>query len=277
MATTPKARALGTALRGARERHEWTTRDLAERIGRNHGEISRWETGDRTPKPEYVAQILTALGIIGDAFDEIMSLAHDTTAPLWVAATLPAQRQQLAAFIAMEDSAAMISHVSPLLIPGQLQTRNYADAIMSAGNLSSEEAVTRVAIRMGRRDILTRDNPIKYAAFIGEAAIGQIIGDRSVMVEQFRHLLKMASLPNVVVRIMPSDRGWHPGLDGSFILLLPANLDPIVHLELRRTSTFLHEADDVNAYKDALDMIDKVSLTPAASAQLITDRMESVS
>lgn len=250
-----------------------STRELAERIGRNHGEISRWETGDRTPKPENVAQVLTALGIVGEQYDDIMSLTYDTRAPLWVATTLPAQRQQLAALVAMEDGATMINHVSPLLIPGPLQTRDYAEAIMSAGILSSDEAGKRVAIRMGRQDMLTRDDPVKYAAFIGAAALGQIIGDRSVMRAQLAHLLKMAQRPNIAVRIMPSDRGWHPGLDGPFIFLLSANQVPVVHLELRRTSTFLHEEDDVNAYKDALDMINKVALTPTASAQLIMERM----
>jgi len=83
MTRTPKAHALGTALRDARERQKLSTRELADRIGRNHGEISRWETGDRTPKPENVAQVLTALGIVGEQYDDIMSLTYDTRAPLW--------------------------------------------------------------------------------------------------------------------------------------------------------------------------------------------------
>src|SRR2546430_17275964 len=105
MAKTPKARALGAALRAEREASKLTTRALAERIGRNQGEISRWENGERAAKPEQVAQILTALGLTGERYDEIMSLAYDTGAPLWVASSLPAQRQQLAAFVDAEQSA----------------------------------------------------------------------------------------------------------------------------------------------------------------------------
>jgi len=254
-----------------------TTRDLADRIGRNHGEISRWETGDRTPKPEHVAQFLTALGIIGKPYDEIMSLAHDTSAPLWVAASLPAQRQQLAALIEMEQSAAAITEVLLSLIPGLLQTKGYADAVMSIGNLSSDEIVTRVTIRMGRRDTITRTEPVRYTAFIGEAALHQIIGDRSVMVEQFRYLLEMARHPNIVVRVMPFASGWHPGLEAPFIFIWPKEAAPVVHLELRRSSTFLHEADVIRAYKEALAVIDKVALAPDASARLIADRMENLS
>lgn len=277
MATTPKARALGTALRGAREERKLTTRDLAHRIGRNQGEISRWETGDRAPKPEHVAQVLTAMGIIGEPYDEIMSLAYDTTAPTWVATTLPAQQQQLAAYVEMEQSAIALTQVSPMLVPGLLQTRDYTHAIMSEASLSSDEVVTRVTIRMGRRDALTRANPVQYTAFIGETAIHQNISDCPVMIEQLRHLLEMTKRPNVTIRLMPFDSRWHPGLEAPFILIRPADSMPVVHLELRRTSTFLHEEDVVNAYLRALDKINKVALTPEVSARLITDRMENLS
>jgi transcriptional regulator with XRE-family HTH domain len=254
-----------------------TTRGLADRIGRNQGEISRWETSDRTPKPEHVAQVLTALGITGKPYDEIMSLAHDTTAPMWVATSLPAQRQQLATFVELEQGAAAVTEVTTMLIPGLLQTRDYAHAIMSNDNLPPDEVVTRIAVRMGRREAITRPAPIRLSAFIGEAAIHQIIGNRAVMVEQFRHLLEMALRPNIAVRIMSFDRGWQPALAGAFVLFMSQNKIPVVHMEHWRSATFLHEDDDVSAYMRALNMINKVALTPEVSAKLITDKMENLS
>lgn len=278
MARTPKARALGTALRGAREQHQLTTRDLADRIGRNHGEISRWETGDRTPKPEHVAQVLTALGIVGKPYDEVMSLAYDTTAPTWVATTLPAQRQQLTALIEMERTAAAVVDVVPSLVPGLLQTRDYAHAIMSSDdNLSSDEVNRRVAIRMTRQDAITRTDPVRYSAFIGMAVLYQIIGNRSVMVEQFRRMLEMARRPNIRIRLMPLDNGWHPGMEAPFAFICPRDSMPVVNLELRRSTTFLHEEEVVDAYRHALDKIDRVALTREASAKLVADRMENLS
>ena len=278
MARTPKARALGTALRGAREQQKLSTRELADRIGRNHGEISRWETGDRTPKPEHVAQVLTALGIVGKPYDEIMSLAYDTTAPTWVATTLPAQRQQLTAFIEMERTAAAVVEVQPSLVPGLLQTRDYAHAIMSSDdNLSSDEVNRRVTIRMARQDAITRADPVRYSAFIGMSVLYQIIGDRSVMIEQFRHMLKMARRANIRIRLMPLDKGWHPGMEAPFMFICPQDSVPVVNLELRRSQTFLHEEDVVDAYRHALDKIDRVALTREASAKLIADRMENLS
>lgn len=277
MARTPKAQALGAALRRAREREKLTTRDLADRIGRNQGEISRWETGDRAPKPEHVAQLLATLGIVGRPYDEIMSLAYDLTAPMWVASSLPAREQQLAVHIEMEQEAVEIVHVSPLLVPGLLQTKDYAHAIMSGGSLSPDEVVTRVAVRMGRQDAINRANPVRFIAYIGQAVIHQIIGDREVMIAQLRHLLEVAARPNITMRIIPYNSGWQPSLEGYFSLIRPEGASPIVHVELRKTAIFLHDAEEIDAYEDAIDLVEQAALPPVESARLVAEavhRME---
>lgn len=122
MARTLKARALGSALRQAREEKGLLLRELASAIKRDIGVLSRWETGERTPKPELVAQILTRLDVDGDRYDEIMTLAYGTDESQWVATTLPEQRQQMAAYVDWEQNASRIVEVAPLLVPGLLQT-----------------------------------------------------------------------------------------------------------------------------------------------------------
>src|SRR3989337_2870589 len=99
MARTPKAQALGAALRQAREDKELLLRELAAMIKRDIGVLSRWETGDRTPKPEQVAQILTTLQVGVERYDQIMTLAYGTNESQWVATTLPEQKQQIAAYV----------------------------------------------------------------------------------------------------------------------------------------------------------------------------------
>ena len=161
-----------------------------------------------------------------------------------------------------------------VVIPGLLQTNDYIRAIMSGGGISAGEIVTRVAIRIGRRDVITRSQPALFSALIGEAAIHQIIGDRSILIGQLRHLLEMAQRPNVTVRVIPFDSGWQPALAGAFVFIQPGDSVPIVHVELHGSGLFLHEECDVDAYKGAADMVRDLSLTPAASAQLITEAAE---
>src|SRR3989337_651234 len=132
MARTPKAQALGAALRQAREDKELLLRELAAMIQRDIGVVSRWETGNRTPKPEQVAQILTKLEVDGERYDEIMTLAYGTNESQWVAITLPEQRQQMAALVDWEQRATRIVEVSPLLVPGLLQTSGYIRGMMTA-------------------------------------------------------------------------------------------------------------------------------------------------
>ncbi|HEV8556190.1 MAG TPA: helix-turn-helix transcriptional regulator [Actinophytocola sp.] len=283
MARTPKARALGAALRQAREEKQILLRQLGAAIDRDIGVLSRWETGERTPKPEHVAQILTRLDVEGDRFAEIMTLAYGTNEPLWLATTLPEQRRQMTAFLDWERNARRIVEFSPLLVPGVLQTSDYIRAMMTApgANIPASEVASRIATRIGRRQALTKHNPAKLLALIGQAALTQEIGGRQVMIEQLRHLLEMAAWLNVELRIVPDRRGWHPGLEGEFTLietpLTPTSLASIVCVGNRRTVLILHEDDDVADYRSASERILGVSLPPEKSAAFIAElihRME---
>jgi transcriptional regulator with XRE-family HTH domain len=273
MARTPKVRALGAALRAEREKRGLTLRDLAGLIQRNSGVLSRYENGERTPQPEHVSQVLTALAVTGKQYDAIMALAYDTEAPMWVAATLPAQRQQLAAFVDAEQNATHVTDVSPLLMPGLLQTNDYARAIMSGGGLSAEEVVTRLAIRIGRRDVITRPKPVQFTAFVGEAVLYQVIGGPATMLDQLRHLLAMARRPNVHIQIVPFGSGWHPGLEGHFIVIDPELPTAVVHIENRKSGLFLHEEKDVDLYLDAITMLRRAARNQSESMAIVAERL----
>ena len=277
MVRTPKGRALGRALREAREGKRLTTRDLGEMLSRDHGVVSRWETGERTPKPEQVAQILTVLGVNGDRYDEIIALSYTPDESSWVASTLPAQRQQLSAFVDIEEKATKLIEVSPLLIPGLLQTDDYVRAVMSGGGIPAGEVATRVAIRIGRRAVLNRAKLSSFVALIGESALYQQVGGSSVMRDQLRHLIGIADHPKVELRIVPFGAGWNPALEGPFIILESEQSKPVVQLESRRSSLLLHEAIDVVAYQRAVDKVRLVAMGQHESLRIISgvlNRME---
>lgn len=265
---TPKARALGSALREAREERGLGLRQLASDLGKDAGQLSRWENGERAPRPTDVAQILTHLGINGERYEEIIAICSGTHDPRWLAVTLPEQRQQLGALLEFERTATTITEVSPLLIPGLLQTSDYARAIMTAGGVPVTEAETRVAVRVGRRDVILRRDPARLVALVGEAALRQVIGTRKVMIEQLEYLGEMAKLSNVDLRVVPFSSGWHPALEGLF-LLIESEQTPVVQLESRRSGLFLHEPEDVRTYRDAADTVLRAALSPEESSEFI--------
>jgi transcriptional regulator with XRE-family HTH domain len=268
---TPKSRALGRALRQARQDRGLKLRDLAQRLGRDPGMLSRWETGERTPRPDQVAQILTLLGVNGDEYEEIIHLTQGTHASQWLAVSLPEQRQQFAALVDLEQSATAITQVAPLLIPGLLQTTLYIKAIMSGGTVPSGEIAARVAIRVGRREVLIRPKPVQFVGLVGEAALCQLIGSREIMADQLRHLLDMRQRSNVDLRIVPFNSGWHPALEGPFIMIESKQATPVVQLENRRSLLFLHEDDDVDTYRQAVTMVRRAALSHEDSTALITN------
>lgn len=268
---SPKARALGHALRKAREERGYGLREFAKVLERDPGALSRWETGDRIPSPDQVAQYLTRLEVIGDPYEEIMELTRATDEPRWLAISLPEQRQQFDALLDFEQRATMLTNLAPLLIPGLLQTSEYIRSIMSAGELPGHEMPRRLALRIGRRDVLTRrePKPVRLAAFVGEGALRQLIGTRAVMAEQLRYLQDAMKWPNVDLRVVPFDSGWHPALEGSCLVIDSDESQPVVHLNLRDSMLFLHEEDDVNRYRQAIEKVERVALNPQDSAKVI--------
>jgi transcriptional regulator with XRE-family HTH domain len=260
---------LAAALRDARESRGFTLRELGARTARNSGVLSRYETGDRTPRPEDVAQLLTAMEIRGDEYDEILSLAYDTDALGWVAWNVLDQRQHLAAMLDAEKNARHIDHVSPSLFPGLLQSDGYMTAIMSSGSLSAAEITTRVAIRKGRRDALRKNDPVEFVSFLGEAALHWMVGGRDVMAEQVRYVLGVCRAVHVQVLVVPFRSGWQPSLEGQFMVID----NEIVHLENRKSGIFLHHPDDVGFYVDAIDAVRRVAYDAAESKAMLADRL----
>ncbi|MGW4525005.1 helix-turn-helix domain-containing protein [Amycolatopsis sp. NPDC004378] len=267
---------LGEALKSAREAQGISLRKLAVLIGRKEsdsGLISRWETGERNPKPEDVAAIVEALDIGDDVAAELMALATNAgQSGRWHAVTVAERRQQMNALLAAERTATTVTHLAPLLIPGVLQTSAVIRAMMEEGDVPVGEIDERVAIRIGRRDLITRKSPAKLDVVLGEAAIRQAIGGREVWAEQLAYLAEMMELPNVEVRIVSFGAGWTPVLAGPFILFDSDQAPSIISLELHRGGLMLYADEDIAVHRqkaeaarskamsveDSLDLIAKV-------------------
>jgi transcriptional regulator with XRE-family HTH domain len=269
---TPKARALGAALRDARNEANMSLRALGQMVDMDHTVLSRYESGERSPRAEDVASILMAVGVSGERREEILELSRGADDSRWLGMGLPEQHRQLRALLDIERTATRITDVSPLLVPGLLQTGDYARSIMMQGDsVPSSEIETRVAVRVGRRDALQRRNPAHLTALIGEAALRQAIGGLQVMVEQLEYLAVVAQWPNVDLRIVALNQDWHPGLEGPFSFVEFVKGDPLVHLETRASGLFLHEMIDVEPYRRAIDTVREAALPATTSAKFIDD------
>jgi transcriptional regulator with XRE-family HTH domain len=241
-------------------------RELAKILGFNHAKISNWESGKKVPSTEDVASFLAAIGVTGDERDRLLDMARKAEEPNWLTAGIPGIDQELGALMEFEQTAQTIVVWSPLAITGLLQTGDYARAIMGA----SPTAGTRVAMRLGRRDIFTRHNPVEFRAIIRESALRERIINPEMMVEQLDYLVTEGKRTNVTVQVMPSNiTGWYPGLMGPFMLLEFAKAKPMVHLEHHRASAFIFDDNDVAAYVELAERLSKLAATPDESVELI--------
>ncbi|MQA09393.1 MAG: helix-turn-helix domain-containing protein [Pseudonocardiaceae bacterium] len=270
---SPRIRALAAALRQAREGAGVGVREVARRMGIQHSTVSYWETGRRSPRIEDVGGYLVALGVSGDERERILNLARDASEASWLTVGVPGMTNGLAGVLECERTAETITDWSPLVVPGLLQTWDYSRAIIGAYGASANDVEPRVLLRAGRREILTKSNPVRLHALIGEAALYLRVGGNGIHADQLRHLHKSATqADNITVQVVRTALDWHPGVAGPFVLYEFPGAPPIVHLEHHRSSAFLYDEDDLAEYRSAADSLRKeVAMSPNDSLELIAD------
>lgn len=268
-AGTPRARALSAALREARKASGLGVRELARLLELSHTQISHWETGHRVPNVEAVAMILAALRISPNERERILELARNVGEPNWLAVGISGISQQLSGVVESERAASAIVHWNTMAIPGLLQTADYARAMMQSSDLQRDEIDLRVLVRMGRSEVLTRREPVRFDALLCETALHEPVGESAVMTEQLRHLNEMGKRSNVTVQIVPTGIGWHPGWAGPFVYFEFPDAPPMVHFEHYSSGAFVPTPHDVQVYEGAVARLRDVALSPAESAELI--------
>lgn len=266
---SPKARVVGAELRKARQENGVGVRELARRLGTTHSKLSRYENGQSIASSEFVASTLTALGAPEAERERVLDLARGRQWTNWLAPNAPGLHQELTTLIEFERSANHIVEVSAMVMPGLLQTSDYARAVMA--DLPSADLETRVTLRVGRREVLNAKSAPRLESLIMEAALRTRIGGKPVMAEQLRHLCKMAEKPNITVRVVPEMDVWHPGHAGSYILFGFPSSAPIVHLEHYNSRVFLHEPEDTCTYQSATDRLRNLAMSEQESSALIVE------
>jgi hypothetical protein len=155
-------------------------------------------------------------------------------------------------FVGMEAEAAEVLTVQPLLVPGLLQTPEYARAVIegSPGQHSEAEITRLVEVRLARQELVTcACDPLRVWAVLGEAVLHQDIGGPGVMHGQFSQLLKLGGLPNVTIQVVPYSVGAWPGMAGPVtILKFPGDAD-VAYIETAAGQYFAEDEDVVAGHR----------------------------
>jgi hypothetical protein len=184
-----------------------------------------------------------------------------------------------AAYMSFESEAKSVTNYESLLIPGLLQTEDYARTIMVDGFGADTETVERrVQVRMERQGILSPQRagraPLEFWAVIDEAALRREVGGLSVMRAQLGRLVELGELPNVTVQVIPFDRGHYRGMDNSFSRLrFGSGVPDIVHVEGIAGDLFLESEAEVDRFGLVFDHLRATALSPRDSSALIAAMM----
>ncbi|HEX5740756.1 MAG TPA: helix-turn-helix transcriptional regulator [Pilimelia sp.] len=260
---TIRRRRLGLELRRYRETAGVTIDAAAAYLGCSASKISRIETGHNSATPRDVARLLECYGVPRHEATELVEIARQARQKGW---WHPYSAVLTGAYVGLEAAASAVRAYEQQVVPGLLQTPEYAHAMIRAArpDISADEVERRVRVRLGRQSLLTQDDPISFLVVLDEAVVSRPVGGDAVMRSQLDRLRAAAGLPHVTIQLLPFAVGGHAGMDGTFaILTFPESSDPdVVYAENATGGLFLEKSEELRKYHLIFAEICAAALTP---------------
>jgi transcriptional regulator with XRE-family HTH domain len=265
-------RRLRNELRRAREDARKTQREVADALYWSPSKIIRIEGGQVAVSVTDLKALLTFYGIKDEErIDELVTIARQSRKQPW-SHYRDVVTPGAATYYGYEAAASIVRQWEPLLVPGLLQTDEYAFAIAREAVRKDERDAQRlVEARVERQELLKREGSPELFFIVSEAAVRLVIGGSAVMAAQLRRILDLSKRADVTFRIIPFSLGAHVGLLGPFTLLeFPDPDDPdVLHLESREDQNFVDDDEKTSRYLEYFFDLERDALPEEASLELI--------
>ncbi|GAA1338787.1 helix-turn-helix transcriptional regulator [Actinocatenispora thailandica] len=278
---TAKRRVIAAALKEFRERLDLKPAEVAKRVNHDASWLARIERAEIRAHPDAVTRLLDVYKITGPQAEAVLDLAASAGSRGWWHVYTRAMPEWFGKFVGLEGAASVIRNFENGVMPGLLQTEDYARAVMRAVPLPGQPTdVDRfVKLRMERQELLTADNPPQLRFILDESVIRRPIGGRTVLRGQLERILDLtAEHLHIKVMVLPFEAGAHAGVDGPFILLdfpsapagLPDTADPrVVYLDNMVSALYLEESDQLTRYSATWESLCNDALSVDASQRLM--------
>jgi transcriptional regulator with XRE-family HTH domain len=269
---TLRRRELSTRLKELREKAKASVADAAEALGCSVDKIHWIERGEwNRPRWRDVRDLLDRYGVTEERMrDYLIQLAKDSGQQDWWHPYKAMLSETYTTYIAFEGEAEQLLTFELAVIPGLLQTEDYARAHSREGpaEIDSDEIEERVKVRAERQRILSRQNPVRLFAVIDEAALRRPVGDAEMMRAQLQHLIDMAEHPKITIQVLPFTAGPHPGTGGRFTILTFPSAPDAVYIETI-AGELLIESGDVDRYQSVFRRLNAKALSPEDTIAMI--------
>jgi transcriptional regulator with XRE-family HTH domain len=270
-------RQLGRYLKLAREEAGVALEAAARELEWSRARMYRIEGGIASLRSHDVLAMCRLYGASTDMTDALVNLAKKAKSEGWWHAYGDAVPSWFELYVGLEAAASRLRHYAPGLVPGLLQTREYAEAVyQTKPGITADEIEQAVAMRLERqRELLGRRNPPppRFDVIVDESVLRRrVFGMRG----QLAHLARIAQEPRIGLRVLPTDTGpHHATLAGSFVILdfPPKGTRPseptTVYSESLTGALYLDKARDVATYAEAWSALEDLALDEEQSRELV--------
>ncbi|SNX63106.1 helix-turn-helix protein [Streptomyces sp. TLI_55] len=254
---------LGKQLGAARRAAGYTQSALGTLVGLDEETIASIEQGRRALKPDLAGLLDEILETKGMLSAGVANLPEIDQFPMWAELYMEHEREAIA-----------LSWYDNAVLPGLLQTRAYAEAVLRerVPVYDEDEIETKTAGRLERQEILNRKSPPTLSFVVWEPALHMMIGGSATRLDQLRHLRAVAELPCMSLQFLPLDSPSHAGLNGPFTLLETPDHQHLAYTESQGGSQWVSDADEVSRLARKYAMLRTQALTPQDSKSLL-DRL----
>ncbi|MCZ7416023.1 helix-turn-helix domain-containing protein [Streptomyces sp. WMMC897] len=253
-------------LRRLRSQKGITLRQLGERMGWDWSLFGKMEKGDTIGSPE-----------VAEALDDFYGTPGLLLAMWELAAGDKSQfRERYRRYMTLEAEAVSLWHFAVSVLPGLLQTPEYAREVLSAGGLKGPELDQQVEARMGRRELLEGDDAPPFRTILSEAVLRTTLRDKAEWRVQLEHVAEMAERPNVAVHVLPFSAGPF-GLDSTDVWFLRLSEGrTVAYTENAHRGDLIEQNAAVEKLQRVYDVVRDLALPPAESRKFVLRMLEEV-
>lgn len=258
-------------LRRLRDEREMSPEDVARQLGWHKTKLYRIERGESRLILDDLDELLELYGVRSPERESLFQLGKDAWKRGWWLAYRDLYQGE--SFFVMENDAAKISVYAPNLLPGLLQTEEYARASIQAMHATGdvEEMARQLAVRIERQGILARENPPEVLAVLDEVVLRRAVLDEGVHYGQLSRLIELNQTPNITIQVIPFSSGVYMGQEGQFTIFeFPDAEDaPVAYQEGLFGDVYVEDSTDVARYTLAAARFREVALDASASTEFI--------
>lgn len=256
----------GAELRRYREQASMSLEGLADVVKYSRSHLARIEVAECVPPPDLAAALDAAFGTDG-IFQRLYALARHEVHP-----------DQFRRRMELEAQARIIAEFAGLIVPGLIQTEEYARAIFEARKprASHDKVEQLVSARMSRQELLRSDPPPEFSAILDEAVLRRPVGGTAVMGRQLDRLVELTHTATTVVQVLPFAHGEHTLLGGALALFTLDGGRGVAYEEGIGTGNLLEDPEVFDDRRRAYELLRAYALSPTDSADLIRSVREAL-